>query len=286
MGLFSKKPKIRFETIFIEQEKDIFRALEAKGFALCTDPFQFDVHKSHEKLRKDAMKMGKELHAELIVEIWDPIYQKMHWKGLKYSAWRKATPEELIARKKKDSIRPDYSDSFGSYDEIARKLDEKKLKVDTQDVQTFNEVVSTDDITLEGETYGSSEDDPGMIVEKFDTVSTFNPYDHQGESQRDIRKDHIDTEAASQGPQFDSSFKMEIGAPEIRDPTEEIDPLAMMMEAADAQPEAQAPSPASAPAQPPVGLSQAPSQLPQTPPPAPPAAQVKKDENPETAEGQ
>ncbi|MBN1389046.1 MAG: hypothetical protein JXA22_00205 [Candidatus Thermoplasmatota archaeon] len=236
MGLFGKKKEIRFETILIEREREVFRQLENKGWSLCTDPFQFDVQKTHDKLRKDAMKMAKELHAELLVEVWDPVYQHMHWKGLRYSAWRRATPEEMLERQKKKMDRPDYSDTMGSLDNIAMKLEQKKLKVDRQELEQYDSVLTAEPSQIEGEVYGDSEEDMGMVTEHIDTVSTQNPYDIQGSTEdAALRSSTLDHEAASQGPVFDGEMKLETGDPDSSDLTGEIDPLALMMEAASVQ---------------------------------------------------
>ncbi|MGA1819875.1 MAG: hypothetical protein ACMUHU_02580 [Thermoplasmatota archaeon] len=270
MSLFGKKKEIRFETILIDRERDVFRQLESRGWTLCTDPFQFDVQKSHEKLRKDALKMARELHAELLVEVWDPIYQHMHWKGLKYSAWRRATREEMMERQKKKTGRPDYSDSMGSMEEIARKLEQKKLRVDTEELHQYDSVLTTDPTQMEGEVYGNAEEDMGMVTEHFETFSSQNPYDHQGRSASDLEKRSLlDSEAASQGPMFDGGMTLETGAPDSSDPTKEIDPLALMMDAAPGQETQQSPAPQPQP-QPqsqPQPQPQPPSQsLPQAPP--------------------
>ncbi|MGA1792696.1 MAG: hypothetical protein ACMUHM_01985 [Thermoplasmatota archaeon] len=244
MSLFGKKKEIRFETILIDREREVFRQLESRGWALCTDPFQFDVQKSHEKLRKDALKMAKELHAELLVEVWDPIYQHMHWKGLRYSAWRRATREEMMERQKKKTDRPDYSDSMGSMEDIARRLEQKKLRVDTEELHQYDSVLTADPTQMEGEVYGNAEEDMGMVTEHFETISSYNPYDHQGQSASELsKKSLVDNEAASQGPMFDSGMTLETGVPETSDPTKEIDPLALMMEAAPEQETQEIPAP-------------------------------------------
>ncbi len=263
MSLFGKKTSIRFETITVDREKDVFRALENKGWTLCSDPFQFDVQKSHEKLRKDALKMAKELHAELLVEVWDPIYQHMHWKGLKYGAWRKATKDELLEREKAKQLsgRPDYSDSLGSIETIAQKLEDKQIHVNQDELHQYDEVLVADKSQMTGEVYGNSDEDMGMVTEHFDTISTLNPYDHQGENQSEIRKDtNVDQEAAKQGPVFDESQKLELSEDPMFDqkPAEVIDPLALMMEAAPTQEEV--PQTSQAPQTPQVAL---PPQAPQ-----------------------
>lgn len=299
MSLFGKKKHIRFETITIDRERDVFRALETKGWTLCSDPFQFDVQKTHEKLRKDALKMAHELDAELLVEVWDPVYQHMHWKGLKYSAWRRATNEEIIERmrKKKDSERPDYSDSMGSYETIAQKLEKKKIHVSEEELHQYDSVLKVEEQQMEGEVYGNSNEDMGMVTEHFDTVSSLNPYDHQGERQADIRKDkNIDEAAANKGPVFDESQKLQLGEETIQEEKKEIDPLALMMEAAPTQdttpkpvpetPPPQVSQPAQPPqvaqqAQPPANVPQQTAPIPQVPaappalgaPPALPASQ-------------
>ncbi|MFW3146188.1 MAG: hypothetical protein ACMUIE_05200 [Thermoplasmatota archaeon] len=255
MGLFGKKKQIRFESILVDQETDVFSKLEQRGWILCTDPFQFDINKSHEKLRKDAMNMAKDLHAELLVEVWDPIFQRMHWRGLKYAAWRRATPAEMMERQKKEEMkkRPDYHDSMGDYERIHQQIDKKKLQVAQEDIAAFAKDVDQQDIKTEGEVYGSSEEDMGMRSEHLEVYKAYDPYDHQGESDEGLRKkQHIDSEAADKGPMFDSSMKLETGDPSSEDPTKEIDPLALMMEAAGTE---------EIPAQPPAAQ--------QTPPPQP-----------------
>jgi hypothetical protein len=265
--LFGKKKEIRFETITIDRERDVFRALEKRGWTLCSDPFQFDVQKSHEKLRKDAMKMARELEAELLVEVWDPIYQRMHWKGLKYSAWRKATPQELMERQKVKTDRPDYSDSFSSYDTIAQKLDQKHIHISQEEVMSYDSVLKAENVEDTGEVYGNSDEDMGMRTEHIETMSSFNPYDHQGESQDDYQAQTIDKEAASQGPMFDNEMQLETGAPEVSDPTKDIDPLALMMDAAGQEPAQPIPTPE--PQVPQVAQQpQPPAKLPPSQPPA------------------
>ncbi|MGA1848164.1 MAG: hypothetical protein ACMUHB_02385 [Thermoplasmatota archaeon] len=268
MKLFGKKKEIRFETITIDRERDVFRALEKRGWTLCSDPFQFDIQKSHEKLRKDAMKMARELDAELLVEVWDPIYQRMHWKGLKYSAWRKATPQELMERQKVQTGRPDYSDSFASYDTIAQKLEQKKIHISQEEVRSYDSVLQAENVDDGGEVYGNSDEDMGMRTEHIETMSSFNPYDHQGESQDDLQSRTIDKEAASKGPMFESDMQLETGAPDVSDPTRDIDPLAMMMDAAGEEPAT--PVQQSGPQVPQVAM---PAQPPATPPPSQPPAQ-------------
>jgi hypothetical protein len=316
LSLFGKKTSIRFETITVDREKDVFRALENKGWTLCSDPFQFDVQKSHEKLRKDALKMAKELHAELLVEVWDPIYQHMHWKGLKYGAWRMATREELLEREKAKQLtgRPDYSDSLGSIETIAQKLEDKQIHVNQDELHQYDEVLVADKSQMTGEVYGNSDEDMGMVTEHFDTISTLNPYDHQGENQSEIRKDtNVDQEAARQGPVFDESQKLELGEDPMVDQNlaEAIDPLALMMEAAPTQekvpqtgqapqtPQVALPPQVAEQAQPPANVPPvslptpqmpagppalgAPPQLPQPPSPAPaalpkPSNEIKEEE--------
>jgi hypothetical protein len=274
MGLFSKKKKVRFETILVERERDVFSALKQKGYTLCTDPFQFDAQKSHQKLRKDAMSMAKDMHAELLVEVWDPIFNHMHWKGLKYAAWRKATPAEVEEKRKKQvqADRPDYSDSMGSYEEIQKKIDEKQLKIAQDDLRSFEESVKIENVELEGEVYGGSEEEIGMVSESLETMSSFNPYDHQGESQDDFQKDqHIDQAAAKAGPVFDNNMQLEFKEVETVDPMKSIDPILMMMDAAG--PEEQIPLPSDV----------APSPIPPgSPPPVPseaPKTSVRRDED-------
>jgi hypothetical protein len=205
----------------------------------------------------------------------------MHWKGLKYAAWRRATREELIEREraKKLKERPDYSDSLGSYEDIAQRLEKKKIHIDQEDLHQYDNVLVAEQTDDKGEVYGSSDEDMGMVTEHFDTVASLNPYDHQGESEDQIRKvSNIDREAASQGPVFDESHKLELSeeGPQV-DATKELDPLALMMEAAPPQettpqaaPVPQAPQPVQqAPPPQNVPPAQPPQAVPQAPPPQP-----------------
>lgn len=239
MGLFGRKKQVRFETITADRERSVFEALENKGYVLCTDPFQFDIEKSHQKLRKDAMSMAKDLHAELLVEVWDPIFQHMHWKGLKYAAWRKATPKEMEEKRKKMELasRPDYSDAMGSYDELQKKIEQKKLQVAQEDLQYFSDSVKVDE-SAPREKMSRPEDEMEMVTEDIEVVSSYDPYDHQGESQ-DLYSGNstVDKEAASSGPMFDDGMALELNKVESTDPTKEIDPLQLMMDAADNAPQ-------------------------------------------------
>lgn len=292
LGLFNRKPKIRFETITIDRELEVFRKLEASGYVLCEDPFQFDIKKPAEKLRKDAMSMAKDLHGELIVEIFDPIYQTMPWKGLRYAVWRKATPMEIQERIKKqqEKHRPNYKDTMGSYDEIARQLDRKKIQVSEDDLHALDSVVSSNTHPTEREIDGKTKEELEEASEAIKAISTFNPYDHQGEEGHEM-------DEPAGGPVFEQSIQLETDVVESEDITEDVDAMSMMQDAADNKP-APAPDPAplqkTSPPRPPANVhpssppqnveSPAPpsvSQKPKppaiSPPPSPPA-QTKKEE--------
>ncbi len=227
MGLFSRKPKIRFETITVDRERDVFRALEKQGYILCDDPFQFDAQKPAEKLRKDARSVAKEIKGELIVEIYDPIYQTMPWKGLRYAVWRTATREELVERAKKDQekIRPNYKDTMGSYDDIARKLDEKKIHVSEDDLRSLDVVMTGEQIDTKGDMDGKLLDELKKADSAIQAITTFNPYDHQGETGHEMDEQPT-------GPVFEQSMNDLTEAPPSSDPTPDVDALSLMQSAA------------------------------------------------------
>lgn len=230
MGLFNKKPKIRFETITIDRESEVFRALENKGWILCDDPFQFDVHKSSEKLRKDAMSVAKEVKGELIVEIYDPIYVNMPWKGLRYAVWKRATPEQIRERlaKQQAKLRPNYKDTMGSYEDIARKLDQKKIHVSEDDLHALDNFVGPGSSDLKGDSGGRISEELRTANEAIQAITTFDPYEHQGEM--------VDDTAASTGPVFQESIELVKDVPDSEDITEKVNALDMMGSAADAPP--------------------------------------------------
>ena len=292
MGLFSHKPKIRFETITIDRELEVFRKLEASGYILCEDPFQFDLKKAPEKIRKDAMSMAKDLHGELIVEIFDPIFQTMPWKGLRYAVWRRATPMEIQERikKRQEKIRPNYKDTMGSYDDIARKLDQKKIHVSEEDLHALDSVVSDQDGASQGDLDTKTRDELREASDAIEAISTFNPYDHQGEEGHEM-------DQKQRGPVFQQSIELQADPTDSEDITDNVDAMSMMQEAANSKPMEAPPSgppqnvtaggpPANVPpSQPPQNItpagppavSQPPMPPSFSPPPSPPA-DVRKDE--------
>jgi len=277
MGLFNRKPKIRFETITIDRELEVFRKLESGGYILCEDPFQFDIHKPAEKIRKDAMSMAKDLHGELIVEIFDPVFSTMPWKGLRYAVWRKATPIEVQERIKREQNkhRPNYKDTMGSYDDIARKLDQKKIHVTEEDLHALDNVVSTQDGSSSGDLDGKTKEELKMASQAIEAISTFNPYDHQGEEGHEM-------DGRAGGPVFEQSIELLPDVPKSEDISGNVDAMSMMQEAAAAS-SAGAPSSSPPqnvpPAQPPANVppsgqpaNVAPAQPPGNSPPSQPTA--------------
>jgi hypothetical protein len=230
MGLFSKKPKVRFETITIDRETEVFRALENKGWILCDDPFQFDLHKPPEKLRRDAMSVAKDLRGELIVEIYDPIYVNMPWKGLRYAVWRRATPDEIRDRiaKQQAKARPNYKDTMGSYDDIHRQLDQKRIHISEEDLHALDDIKVDDDSGLSGDSGGKQSEELRMANEAIKAISSFDPYEHQGE--------YADEEAESKGPVFEERIELQADVPDATDPSEDIDAMDMMMSEGQKQP--------------------------------------------------
>lgn len=277
MGLFSKKPKVRFETITIDRETEVFRALENKGWILCDDPFQFDLHKPPEKLRKDAMSVAKDLKGELIVEIYDPIYVNMPWKGLRYAVWKRATPDQIRERiaKQQEKARPNYKDTMGSYDDIQRQLDQRRIHVSEEDLHALDDLKLDQDSDLKGDSGGKQSDELRMANEAIQAISTFDPYEHQGE--------YADEGAESKGPVFEESIELQADVPDATDPSEEINAMDMMMGEAQKQPavpqqegqvpvESEKPQPPAiqTPASPPANIQQAqpPANRPQASPPS------------------
>ncbi|MCK5773918.1 MAG: hypothetical protein KAH57_09035 [Thermoplasmata archaeon] len=254
MKFFSKN-KIRFETITVERRSIVFRALEGRGWTLITDPYQIDMDRTPEKLRKIAMKNARELHGELVVETWDPLYLRQPYKGLTYSAWRQMTPEEIqqkkVEREKDNTGRPDYSDTMGTLEDLSRKMLEKpKLQINTEDMNTIDQMAKDSEFSVEpGMVYGSKDTDMEMVTANIETVSVENPYDHYGETGRDLIKKSTSSAPGTTtvggnlpgvqsggGPVFDESKKLELLAAPVQEELKEVDPLAMMMAAADEAP--------------------------------------------------
>jgi hypothetical protein len=233
MGIFGKKKEIRFESITIDRQTDVFRALENRGWTLCSEPFKFDLERATEKIRKDALNMAKDLKAELLVETWDPIYHNKPYKGLSYSAWRPMTQEEA-QKKRADAMsmkRPDYSDSLGE-----AKLNEKPSmpQVSQEDMRAFESVVAQE-MAEQANTPGVHPSrEPGYTepTETIKAISAEDPYHHRGESASSVLKDDNIISGGS-GPLFEQSMHLELGAPDTTDPSGEVDAMALMMDAAE-----------------------------------------------------
>ncbi len=254
MKLFNKS-KIRFETITIERRNDVFRALENRGWTLITDPYQIDMDRTPEKLRKLAMKSARELHGELVVETWDPLHLRQPYKGLTYSVWRQMTPQEIqqkkVEREKENIGRPDYSDTMGSLEDLSRKILEKpRVQISTEDLNTIDEMAKESQFSVAaGMVYGTKDKDMEMVSASIETISVQNPYDHFGGRGRDLIKGSSSSAPGTTagdgnlpgvrtvgGPVFDESKKLDLGAAPKQDTLKEVDPLAMMMAAADEAP--------------------------------------------------
>ena len=251
MKLFGKKKDIRFESITIDRRREVFKALEARGWTQCADTYQFDMDRTPEKLRKIAKQQAKDLKAELLVEIWDPIFQRTPYRGLSYSAWRKMTPEEVNQKMVEKALRPDYSDTMGSIEDLEKRIYHPQAPKPTEDIRGWDTMVQAPPSPEEeGETYGTSEEDMGMTHADFETVSVMNPYDHQGESDENLRIGESDRRTAgpagvptAQGgmpgvrsgsePVFESSMRIDTGIPRYEEKV--VDPLALMMEAAEGE---------------------------------------------------
>ena len=260
MGLFGKKKEIRFESITIDREKEIYRGLEKKGWTMIQDTFQFNMDKPPEKIRKMAMKMAKDLKGELLVEVWDPIYQRHPYKGLTYSTWRKMTPEEILKKrieeKKKKNIRPDYTGSMGDASEMLRRESEERISQD--DLKTLDEIIESQhihssDMEVVGDESGIESGEGSSIK----AISAFDPMDHQGEirddSEAEKEKETPNYESAPEygrgesgsGPVFEQKIKLETMDDIDRNPKpgEDFDAMKMMAEASEKENEEQAEEP-------------------------------------------
>ncbi|MCD6382874.1 MAG: hypothetical protein J7L88_00230, partial [Thermoplasmata archaeon] len=100
MKLFSfSKKKIEFRSIRSEDEGRIFDALEEGGWVMIGDPYTFtDPSRNIKKVRKFAREEAEERGAELLVESYDYYMSHAENMGLTYTAWRRATPEEIRKR--------------------------------------------------------------------------------------------------------------------------------------------------------------------------------------------
>lgn len=279
MNLFGKKKEFRFESITIDRQREVFRGLEDRGWILCQDTFQFDMEKPPDKIRKMAMKQGKDLKCELLIEIWDPIYQAKPWKGLSYGAFRKMTSDEIIRRQVERKKRPNYDHAMGDVSDMLPSR--PQIQVNPEDLKALESIVEKEHIHADGMGVVSRGVDKDMgPTDSIKAVAVLDPLDHQGEMGADLVKEPAKKEDSgpryesapnfTQGapisqPLFDSSMKIET-LDEVLDKTDlikEVDPLAMMIDAADREEAVKtpaAPAPAVQPTQaPPV---QAPPQAP------------------------
>ena len=233
MGLFGKKKNIRFESITLDRQRDIFKALESRGWAQCSDAFSFDLDRPTEKLRKDAMAMARDLKADLLIETWDPIYHNRPYKGLSYSVWRPMTQEEInrkrmIAQAEK---RPNYSDSLGT---VQARPKAAETLIDERDIEAMESIMGPESLKS-----ASTEPDerekglsPAIEMGSIGVVSADDPYERRTEPPREVRKESMGEKSGS-GPVFDEGLKLEFGIPEESDPTSEIDAMALMSDAAE-----------------------------------------------------
>jgi hypothetical protein len=233
MGLFSKKKEIRFEAITIERQRDVFRALEQRGWTQCSEPFQFDVEKVPEKIRKDALNMAKDLKADLLIETWDPIYRNKPHKGLFYSVWRPMTTEELNKKRLEAETmkRPDYSDSMGVVQaKAAAHVQAEQVDLDALQKVMEKEVAVQPEYTTGMLVRG---DDVGLVSEEgsIKTIVADDPYKTIGRGADETIREKSEY-VSGDGPVFDESMKLELGAPDTTDPTAQVDGMAMMLEAA------------------------------------------------------
>jgi len=237
MGLFGRKKEIRFESIVIDRQRDVFRALEQRGWTLCTDPFKFELEKTTDKLRKEAMSMAKDLKAELLVEVWDPIYHNRPHKGLMYAAWRQMTPDEVQMRRMEEASRkrPDYSDSLGTAQSRPSAPQVEIAREDMEVLDSFaNEEVDAGPQLQAGKVVQAG--DVGLAVDdgSIKAVAVDDPYHHRGEAaERLVLGDALES---SEGPLFEHTMQLELGTPDTSDPTEGVDAMALMMEAASGPP--------------------------------------------------
>ncbi len=180
---------------------------------------------------------------------------------------------------------------MGSYDDIAKKLDQKKIHVTEEDLHALDNVVSTQDGSSSGDLDGKTKEELKMASQAIEAISTFNPYDHQGEEGHEM-------DGRAGGPVFEQSIELLPDVPKSEDISGDVDAMSMMQEAAAATPaEAPLSSPPQnvPPAQPPANVppsgppaNVAPAQPPAnspppqppafSPPPPPPTAQKKEDQ--------
>ena len=234
MSLFGKKKNIRFESITLDRQRDIFKALESRGWTQCSEAFSFDLDRTTEKLRKDAMAMARDLKADLLIETWDPIYHNRPYKGLSYSVWRPMTQDEINKKRMlaQTEKRPNYSDSLGT---IQARPKATETLIDEKDIEAMENIVDREVLaSASTEPDGGSENGPSRAIDmgSIEVVSADDPYKRRTEPPREVRKEAMGEKAGS-GPVFDEEMKLEFGVPEESDPTSKIDAMALMAGAAE-----------------------------------------------------
>jgi hypothetical protein len=237
MGLFGKKKEIRFEAITIDRQRDVFRALEQRGWKLCSEPFQIDLDKAPDKLRKDAMSMARDLNADLLIETWDPIFKNKPFRGLSYSAWRPMTPEEIKKKQMEaeSAKRPNYSDSMG----VVQAKRQEIVLAEQVDLEALQKVMEKE-VPLQPEIVTGKlmrAEEVGLISDSgsIRPISAEDPYHRTNRSADEVIRESP-SDQGGEGPVFEQSMKIELGEPDTTDPTASVDGMAMMLEAAPLEP--------------------------------------------------
>ncbi|OYT47259.1 hypothetical protein B6U83_05245 [Thermoplasmatales archaeon ex4484_36] len=200
MKLFSKK-KVEFRTINSDDEARIFNSLEDGGWVMIGDPYTFEERSRNlKKARKFAMMEAEERGAELLIESYDPYLSHLPHMGLTYSAWRRATPEELKKRIEMKRLEEERRKA-----EMAAKGElpaERVVEVNVESVEA--EAIAS----------GSAEEEPDMFeAQGIEAVSVeVNPYDIAEKEYEETLKSYerleveeVETEKVTEEPELTSA---------------------------------------------------------------------------------
>lgn len=247
MSLFGKKKDLRFESITVDRQSEIFRGLEQRGWTMIQDTFQFDLEKPPEKIRKMAVRMAKDMKAELLVEVWDPIYMKRPFRGLTYAAFRKMTPEEINRKKieemrKKKQERPRY----GSMNDPSKMIRQQAPSISEEDLKALEQIMEEEHISPEELIVKAEEKGEYDRSTSIKALSAKDPLDRQGQ----YEEDELDKEAedysgpryksapeytqgeSTEGPVFEKSMEIKtIDDIETADIGEDFDAMSVMIDA-------------------------------------------------------
>jgi len=212
MKLFSKK-KVEFRTINSDDEARIFNSLEDGGWVMIGDPYTFEERSRNlKKARKFAMMEAEERGAELLIESYDPYLSHLPHMGLTYSAWRRATPEELKKRIEMKRLEEERRKA-----EMAAKGElpaERVVEVNVEEVAKVLEEVPTGSVEAEAIASGSAEEEPDMFeAQGIEAVSVeVNPYDIAEKEYEETLKSYerleveeVETEKVTEEPELTSA---------------------------------------------------------------------------------